>query len=35
MVTQTSLCVDRMCITVNKNPGYLKNRTHVEKTENA
>lgn len=33
MVTQTSLCVDLMCVTVNKNPGYRENRTHVEKTE--
>jgi len=35
MVTQTSLCVDLVCITANKNPGYRENKIHVEKTENA
>lgn len=34
MVTQTSLCVDQMCITVHKKPGYRKNRPPVEKIEN-
>jgi hypothetical protein len=35
MVTQTSLYVDLVCSTVNKNPEHWNNRTYVEKTENA